>query len=44
MFNPTLKMRETLLLFFILVINGLICTNAYIGLDTFKIITIFIGE
>ena len=37
MFNPILKMRETLLLFLSVVINGLICTRANIRLDTFKI-------
>ena len=44
MFNPTLKRRETLLLFLSVVINRLICTKAYIGLDTFRINNIFIGE
>ena len=34
MFNPTLKMRETLLFFLIVVINGLICIDSDIGLDT----------
>ena len=34
MFNPTLKMKETLLLFLIVVIDWLICIGAYIGLDT----------
>ena len=37
MFNPTLKRRETLLLFLSVVINGLICTRANIGQDTFRI-------
>ena len=44
MFNPTLKIRETILLFLIVVINVLICIGANIKLDTFKIISIFIGE
>ena len=45
MFNPTLKRRETdLLLFLSVVINGLICIGVYIGLDTFRINNIFIGE
>ena len=35
MFNPTLKMKETLLLFLIVVIDWLICIGAYIGLDTY---------
>ena len=39
----SLKRRKTLLFFLILVINGLICIGANIGLDTFKIIFIFIG-
>ena len=34
MFNTTLKMRETLLFFLIVVINGLICIDSDIGLDT----------
>ena len=34
MFNPTLKRRETLLFFLIVVINGLICIDSDIGLDT----------
>ena len=44
MFNPTLKIRETILLFLIVVINVLIYIGANIKLDTFKIISIFIGE
>jgi len=44
MFNPILKRRETLLLFLSVVINGLICIGVYIGLDTFRINNIFIGE
>ena len=36
MFNLTLKMRETILSFLIMVINGLICIEANIWLDTFK--------
>jgi len=34
MFNPTLKMRETILFFLIVVINGLIWIVSHIGLDT----------
>ena len=34
MFNPTLKMRETILFFLIMVINGLKCIVSDIGLDT----------
>ena len=34
MFNPTLKMRETILFFLIMVINGLICIGENIWLDT----------
>ena len=34
MFNPTLKMRESLLFFLIVMINGLICINSNIGLNT----------
>ena len=34
MFNPTLKMRETMLFFLIVMINGLICIDSNIGLDT----------
>ena len=34
LFNPTLKMRETIWFFFIVVINGLIWTDSNIGLDT----------
>ena len=34
MFNPTLKMREIVLFFLIVVINGLICIDSDIGLDT----------
>ena len=34
MFNPTLKMRETILFFLIMVINGLIWIDSDIGLDT----------
>ena len=34
MFNPTLKRRETILFFLIMVINGLILIDSDIGLDT----------
>ena len=34
MFNPTLKMRETILFFLIVVINGLTWIVSNIGLDT----------
>ena len=34
MFNPTLKRRETILFFLIVVINGLIWIDSDIGLDT----------
>ena len=34
MFNPTLKMREIILFLFIVVINGLICIDSDIVLDT----------
>ena len=34
MFNPTLKMRETMLFFLIVVINWLIYIDSNIGLDT----------
>ena len=34
MFNPTLKMKETMLFFLIVVINELICIDSNIGLDT----------
>ena len=34
MFNPTLKIRETILFFLIVVINGLKCIVSDIGLDT----------
>ena len=34
MFNPTLKMKETILFFLIVVINGLILIDLDIGLDT----------
>ena len=34
MINPTLKMRETILFFLIVVINGLKCIVSDIGLDT----------
>ena len=33
LFNPTLKRRETILFFFIVVINGLIWIDSDIGLD-----------
>jgi len=33
LFNPTLKMRETILFFLIMVINGLKWIVSYIGLD-----------
>ena len=32
-FNPTLKMRETILFFLIVVINGIKCIVSDIGLD-----------
>ena len=35
MFNPTLKRRETILFFLIVVINGLKCIVSDIGLDTY---------
>ena len=44
MYNPTLKMRETILFFLIVVINELICIGSNIKLDTFRIIYITIGE
>ena len=34
MFNPTLKMRETILFFLMVVINELICIDSKFGLDT----------
>ena len=34
MVNPTLKMREAILFFLIVVINGLKCIVSNIGLDT----------
>ena len=34
MVNPTLKMRENILFFLIVVINGLKCIASDIGLDT----------
>ena len=34
-FNPTLKMRETILFFLIVVINGLTWIVSDIGLDTY---------
>ena len=34
MFNPTLKRRESILFFLIVVINGLKCIVSDIGLDT----------
>ena len=34
LFNPTLKMRDTILLFLIVVINGLMWIDSNIGLDT----------
>ena len=34
MFNPTLKRKETILFFLIVVINGLIWIDSDIGLDT----------
>ena len=34
MFNPTLKIKETILFFLIVVINGLILIDLDIGLDT----------
>ena len=33
-FNPTLKRKETILFLLIVVINGLICIDSDIGLDT----------
>ena len=33
-FNPTLKIRETILFFLIVVINGLICIDSDIRLNT----------
>ena len=44
MFNPTLKRRDIILFFLIVVINGLICIGAYFELDTFRIIFIAISE
>ena len=44
MFNPTLKRRETILFFLIAVINRLICIVSICGLDTFRIISLFISE
>ena len=35
MFNPTLKMRKTILFFLIVVINGLTWIVSDIGLDTY---------
>ena len=35
MFNLTLKKRETILFFLIVVINGLICIDSDIGLEHF---------
>ena len=43
-FNPTLKMRETILFFLIVMINGPIRIGANIELDTFRIIFISISE
>ena len=34
MFNPILKRREKILFFLIVVINGIICIDLEIGLDT----------
>ena len=34
LFNPTLKMRDTILLFLIVVINGLMWIDSNIELDT----------
>ena len=34
MFNPTLKLREIILFILIVVINGLICIDLDIGLNT----------
>ena len=34
MVNPTLKMRETILFFLIVMVNGLKCIVSDIGLDT----------
>ena len=34
MFNPILKRREKILFFLIVVINGIICIDLDIGLDT----------
>ena len=44
MFNPTLKKRETILFFLIVVINGLICIDLDIELDTFRTISISISK
>ena len=40
MFNPTLKRRKIILFFLIVVINGLICVDSNIGLDTLEIISV----
>ena len=42
--NPTLNRRKTILFFSIVVINRLICIVAICGLDTFRIISLFISE
>ena len=44
MFNPTLKRRETILFFLIVVINELIFIGVDLGLDTLRIISISIGK
>jgi len=44
MFNPTLKRRKTILFFLIVVIIRLICIVAICWLDTFSIVSLFIGE
>ena len=41
MVNPTLKRRETILFFLIMVINGLKCIVLNIGLDTCAPVTKF---
>jgi len=43
-FNSILKMKGTILFFLIVMINRLICIGAKIGLDTFGIFSIFVGE
>ena len=43
MVNPTLKRRETILFFLIVVINGLKCIVSDIGLDTCASHTTLVG-